>query len=287
MKSYGETLKKIRLSKNYDQSMISGNIIHQSSYSKYELGKINMTVYKFEKVLSNLGIDYEELKFIHHSYNYDAKVAIVTRFNNLKFIDELILKEIIAASEVYLKNIEDPQIRDILLVSHGFLAIKKENNFELASLYADEVWNRLQTLDTWYLADIRLINSILFLFKIETAISISQFAIKQLTKYQALHDYQKLIYPFKYNLVQLLIREKNWLGAYQLNEELIVAFKEEKAYVQIALTYLRKGLLQKKIAMEDEVDFVEKAFEIATVLDDEKLHIQLETERKQILDFIK
>lgn len=246
-----------------------------------------MTVHKFENVLSNLGIDYEELKFIHHSYNYDAKVAIVKQFNNLKFIDELILKEIIASSESYLENIEDPQIRDILLVSLGFLAIKKENNFELASIYADEVWNRLQTLDTWYLADIRLLNSILFFFTIETAISITQLAIKQLNKYQALHDYKKLVYPFKHNLVQLLIREKNWLGAYQINEELIVAFKEEKAYVQIALTYLRKGLLQKKLEMEDEIDFIEKSFVIATVLDDEKLHIQLETERKQILDFIK
>lgn len=39
MKNYGKTLKKIRLSKNYDQSIIAGNAIHQSSYSKYELRK--------------------------------------------------------------------------------------------------------------------------------------------------------------------------------------------------------------------------------------------------------
>ncbi|MER2000229.1 MAG: hypothetical protein ABS882_10655, partial [Lysinibacillus sp.] len=68
--------------------------------------------------------------------------------------------------------------------------------------------------------------------------------------------------------------------AYLLNEDLINEFKKIKGYTQIALCFLRKGLLQKKLAIHDVTDYIEKAYFIAEIFDDTSL-------KKQLIEFEK
>ncbi|MGE7935178.1 hypothetical protein [Viridibacillus arvi] len=276
---YGKTFKAIRLSKNYEQSKVSVGVLHQSSYSKFELGNIELTTKKFIDLLHNIEMSFEELEFIHHSYDYSSRNEIIYKFTNQKFLDETLLLEIIASFKAYLNEKEDRYIRDILTASKGLYELKKNKDFKKASYYAEQVWYRIQKSDTWYLSDIRLVNCILFLFPIDTALYIDQFAISQLDKYKKYDNCIKLKLPFKYNLVHLLLKEEQFVKAYNINEELILDFKEQKTYVQMALCFLRKGLLQEKLAIQDTKNFVVYAESIALLLEDEDLQKQLENEK--------
>lgn len=284
-KKYGETFKEIRTSKNYRQSDVNGNMMHQTSYSKFELGKMDVTSEKFEILLNNLEISYEEFQFIHNGYTYSDRNRIIKCFNELKFIEVHKLTEIISMSELYLKTVEDRYIQDILDLSKAFLVLKESENFEVPRRYAEKVWNRLQEANMWYLSDLKLINSILFLFPISTAISITQFAIKQAVKYKDFNDYRKLILPFKFNLVHLLIRERAFEQAFLLNEEVIEEAKELKSYMQISLSYLRKGLLLEQSSSQSN-SFTIQAFEIAKLIEDHVLINQLNREKSYLTSII-
>lgn len=276
--NYGETFKAVRSSKNFNQSKVHAEIMHQTSYSKFELGKIEITFNKFEKLLENIEMNFDEFSFIHHSYSYSPRNSIITDFNNLKFIDEVVIQELVSKATAYLKNHKDHQIEDILNVLHALLSIKRDNNFQKAKFYAEKVWQRLQNLNTWYFSEIRLVNNILFLFPIETAITIAKFAIEQGNKYEKHIQYKPLILPFKYNLVHLLMREGYLENAYKINEEIIQDFKKQKSYVQIALCYIRKGCLEKQLDIFSEKDYIQQAYSIADTLEDENLKRQLQSE---------
>ncbi|WP_033541803.1 helix-turn-helix domain-containing protein [Planococcus sp. CAU13] len=280
-KKFGQTFKDIRTSKNYRQSDVNGDMMHQTSYSKFELGKMDVTLEKFEVLLNNLEISYDEFQFIHNGYNYSDRNRIISRFNELKFIEVNKLTEIISMSESYLHTVEDRYIQDILALSKAFLILKESENFEVPRRYAEDVWLRLQNSNIWYLSDLKLINSILFLFPIPTAISITQFAIKQAVKYKDFHDYRKIILPFKFNLVHLFIRERAFEEAFLLNEEVIEEAKELKSYMQISLSYLRKGLLLEQRSSQSN-SFIEQAFEIARLVDDHALIDQLNKEKSYL-----
>ncbi|WP_227395957.1 Rgg/GadR/MutR family transcriptional regulator [Jeotgalibacillus aurantiacus] len=282
MNMVGETVKQIRLSKNYKQSEVSKNIMHQTSYSKFELENIEISYQKFHKILDNLEMDLEEFKFVHYGYDYSPRDKIIRNFFQIKFIDIRSLNEIISASKVYLMENDDRYIEDILSISRGLINIEESGNFESARSYAEKVWKRLEKLDTWYLSDFKLIGVILFLFPIETAVSITNYALKQSEKYENYIDYKKIFIPFKYNLVQLLIRKKLLIQANSLNEDVLTDLKEQKAYPQIALCYIRKGLLENLLNKSNGDKAINKAFDIAEVMEDENLKVQLEQERSYL-----
>lgn len=285
MKKYGLTFKEIRTSKNYRQGDVHKESMHQTTYSKFELGKIDVTSEKFEILLNNIEMSFEEFQFIHHSYAYSDRDRLINKFNDLKFIEVEKLKVIIALAESYLDENEDRHIRDILSISQSFLILKETESFEVPRQYAEKVWGRLEGLNTWYLSDLKLINSILFLFPIATAISITNLAITQANKYEKNSDYKKIILPFKFNLVHLLIREGKLEEAFLINEEVIDSAKELKSYMQISLSYLRKGILLETV-FNQKSDYSKQALEIAGLLEDFGLQNQLTREEQYLKKII-
>ncbi|KYG90924.1 helix-turn-helix transcriptional regulator [Metasolibacillus sp. FSL H7-0170] len=277
----GATTKKIRNSKNYSQTQITKGILHQTSYSKFELGKINLTVEHFNRILHRLDLSHDEFEYIHNNHQLTERNYIIQSFFQLRFIDISVLEEIIHKAEILLQSEEDRYIQDIYFISKGFISLKRDGNFDIATSYAQQVWNRLQKFDTWYLSDIYLINNILFLFPVETAISISNLAIAQLERYHNLDiKYHLLTITFQYNLVHLLIREGYLKKALELNEQVITNFKKRKIYFQTALSMLRHQLLLAKINKDIYVeDNINNLFELATLIGDRELIEKLEEER--------
>lgn len=283
---FGKTFKKIRLAKLYDQTKVSGKILHQTSFSKFELGKIDITVSKFVELLHSIEMKFEEFLYVHNNYNYSLRDGIINKFNNLKFLDGDLLVELISDAQTYLHEKEDNLVRDILYSCQGLYILKTERDFKKAGFYANKVWERLQKSNIWYLSDLRLINSILFLFPLDTARHIVHFAESQLDKYKKYTDYKKYILPFKYNLVHLFLREGHYEDAFKYNEELIEEFLEQKTYVQIALCYLRKGLIQEKLLMKNNIDYIQKAESIVTLFNDTTLKNQLEIEKSYLTQLL-
>lgn len=284
----GSTIKKIRTSKNYSQAQVTQDILHQTSYSKFELGKIHLTTEHFHKILQRLDISYEEFEYINNNYQFSERDNIIQSFLKLRFIDINVLEEITNKAEILLKKGEDSYIQDIYFISKGFISLKQDGNFDIASTYAYQIWERLQKFDTWYLSDIYLINNILFLFPIETAISISEFAITQLERYHDLDmKYHLLTATFQYNLVHLLIREGYYQKAFELNEQVIANFKKRKNYFQTALSMLRKQLLIAKINKDIHIEEnIKGVFDLAALIDDTELIKKLEEEQAYLIQIL-
>lgn len=278
----GPIIKEIRKSKNYNQSTVANGVMHQTNYSKFELGEIEISYNKFKNLLINLELDIVEFEYLHTKKYNPARQDIIHYFHQLRFINEDLLSRIIEGSNKYLENNADLYIRDILNVSKALIAVK-DDNFDLAKHYGYKVWKRLEGADNWYLSDIKLINSILFLFPIETAEYISEFALKQGKKYERHPEYDNVFLPFKYNIVQLLLREKRIEEADSLNEEVLNTFRDRKFYTQIALCTLRKSMIELHLnngAFSKEL--LANAYLIAEVLNDVELEEKLKQEEHYI-----
>ncbi|MFC4713425.1 helix-turn-helix domain-containing protein [Planococcus dechangensis] len=274
----GTVIKEIRKSKNYSQSKVSKGIMHQTNYSKFELGEIEISYDKFKKLLVNLELDIIEFEYLYALRTHSHRQNIIHYFYKLRFIDEEILNQLIKDSTKYLENNSDRFINDIHNVCKALIEVKGDN-FDVAKSYGYKIWERLERSDNWYLSDIKLINSILFLFPVETAEHITEFALKQGLKYDHHPEYENIFLPFKYNLVHLLLRGNRIEEAKSLNEEVLHTFKEKKLYTQVALCKLRKGLIELHLnKTESSKGLLENAYLIAEVLNDKELTMKLKKE---------
>ncbi|WP_214749764.1 helix-turn-helix domain-containing protein [Exiguobacterium sp. s189] len=282
----GAIIRDVRKSKNYSQSIVAKGIMHQTNYSKFELGEIEISYNKFKELLINLEIDIVEFEYLYSLKHRSLREEILYNFYQIKFIDEDLLNQIINDSIKYLKKNSDRYINDILNVSRALMAIK-DDNFELASTHGDKIWERLKNSDSWYLWDIRLINNILFLFPIETAKYIAEFALKQGEKYKRHPEHENIFLPFKYNLVHLLLREKRIEEAQKLNDEILKVFRERKFYTQIALCTLRKSMIELHLNNENySRELLSSAHLIAHALNDTNLSEKLNQEESYIHEIL-
>ena len=282
----GAIIRDVRKSKNYSQSIVAKGIMHQTNYSKFELGEIEISYNKFKELLINLEIDIVEFEYLYSLKHRSLREEILYNFYQIKFIDEDLLNQIINDSIKYLKKNSDRYINDILNVSRALMAIK-DDNFELASTHGDKIWERLKNSDSWYLWDIRLINNILFLFPIETAKYIAEFALKQGEKYKRHPEHENIFLPFKYNLVHLLLREKRIEEAQKLNDEILKVFRERKFYTQIALCTLRKSMIELHLNNENySKELLSSAHLIAHALNDTNLSEKLNQEESYIHEIL-
>lgn len=282
----GAIIRDVRKSKNYSQSIVAKGIMHQTNYSKFELGEIEISYNKFKELLINLEIDIVEFEYLYSLKHRSLREEILYNFYQIKFIDEDLLNQIINDSIKYLKKNSDRYINDILNVSRALMAIK-DDNFELASTHGDKIWERLKNSDSWYLWDIRLINNILFLFPIETAKYIAEFALKQGEKYKRHPEHENIFLPFKYNLVHLLLREKRIEEAQKLTDEILKVFRERKFYTQIALCTLRKSMKELHLNNENySRELLSSAHLIAHALNDTNLSEKLNQEESYIHEIL-
>lgn len=284
---FGSTFKKVRQSKNLSQKQVAKDCIHQTSYSKFELNNISVSIDIFLELLKNVDLSPTEFLYIHNGYQHSKHEKIIQSFFNMTFINVPLLEEIVAELE---NDYEDNQLlKDIYHLSKGLITIKKTGSFEESFMYANGVWNRLQKYDSWYLSDIFLINNILFLFPLKTAVSISNFAINQLQKYL---DYDSkiklLVNTIQFNVVHLLIRDHQFKEAFHLNEKVIASFKEIKRYYHIAISELRHQMLLKKIDPQKySHNKVEKLFVLAEILEDTNLTNHLTEEMNYLQELLK
>ena len=97
--------------------------------------------------------------------------------------------------------------QELLLIYEALLLVLK-NDYSAASNKVLKIWSRLEKYDNWYLNDIRLINSILYLFPIDTAESIVDLALNRLKNYEDFRNLNQLSTNLQINYILLLIDNK-------------------------------------------------------------------------------
>lgn len=143
------------------------------------------------------------------------------------------------------------------------------------------IWERLKEHDTWYLYDIRLINSILYIFPLDTAASIVDLALRRLEDYKNFRPVSKLSANLQINYLFLLIENEEYLTALGVVDDLIAFSIKFQLYERLAAAYVRKGIILSHLDKEKTADYYEKGFEILAFVNNQGLTQGLKKEIKE------
>lgn len=177
--------------------------------------------------------------------------------------------------------VQNPSQREeeLLLIFQAFLSILN-NDYDAARKKVSRIWNRLEHHDNWYLYDIRLINSILYLFPIDIAESIVSLALNRLNDYKNFRNLNQLAANLQINFVLLLIDNKKYSMALNEIEKLISFCIEEKLFRYLGVCYVRKGILLDNLKKEDASHWYKAGFHLLEKTYNQNLVAELKNEIK-------
>lgn len=258
MKNYGQTLKTIREDLLLTQIDMSAGIMSQSNYSKVEKGEIDIPFSKMIDLLNRLGMSVDEFLYIHRDYTKNPGNQL-KRLNQLNAGDkQSILKNM---NELKSEQNLSKRGQELLLIYEALLLVLK-NDYSAASNKVLKIWSRLEKYDNWYLNDIRLINSILYLFPIDTAESIVDLALNRLKNYEDFRNLNQLSTNLQINYILLLIDNKKINTALNEIEKLISFCIEKKLFKYLGVCYVRKGIILDNLKKKDSSYWYKKGFDL-------------------------
>lgn len=275
-KTNGDTIKFIRESLAYSQAYVAAEIMTQSSYSKAERGEIELTFAKMALILQKFGMTMDEFLYIKNGYSMGDDSGL-QELRKIRYADEKSLLTLLDK----LKKMPHPSQRtqEYISICEALLLMTRDDDYARAKEKVEWVWKRLEKHDTWFLADIFLLNIILFIFPIDTASMITDRVLQQLNLYGELRDKHTLAANFTSNLIALLLKSERYEECYARNESQIAACKKNLQFIHLALAYARKGILVNRLGVGGEETYYEKCFAILSFVD----YPQLEEDiRKEI-----
>lgn len=280
MKDYGLTLRQIRESLNISQNKISDGIMSQSNYSKVENGEIDIPFSKMIDLLNRLGMTVDEFLYIHRDYtkNPGTQLKRLTKMNTGD--KQSIIKNI---NELKATRNLSQRDQELLLIFEALLLVLK-NEYNAAREKVLLIWARLEKHDNWYLYDIQLINSILYLFPIDVAESIVDLALRRLDIYKKFRNINQLSANLQINFLLLLIDNKKYNMALNETEKLISFCMDKRLYVHLGACYVRKGILLVNLGNENPSPWYEKGFEVLEITNNQKMIQELKKEIKFYTD---
>ncbi|TYS32982.1 helix-turn-helix domain-containing protein [Bacillus pumilus] len=274
----GRTMRSIRKNKGYTQHYVSSGLLSQSAYSKFELHRIDILASSYMALLEKVDVSLDEFYYIMNDFQYTRRQKFINDFFNTTFNHPDKLRQLIMESEKLLSNSRDQLISDIQCICTALIVLNETGSIEQARNHVDTVWERLSKHENWYLVDIRLINSLLFIFPIETAMHISRNALKRLNNYKNFQDAYKIEINIRVNFSLLLIKYSKFKSALDVLEAAIPLCKKHGAYREMAICYGRKGICLKNLNMVSYEEYTEKATKVLRILEEKKLEEMLNKE---------
>lgn len=283
-RSAGDAIRSIREAKGYTQKFVSDGIIRQSTYSKIERDEIEPAASKFFSLLDRIEMTVDEFLFIQNKYSYSEKGSIIRMFVSQTYNDPELLKDLKQKALNYLKENDDDVIQDITMICEALIILSKSPDLEESRKYVFPVWDRLERFDQWFLTELYLVNNILYFFPTESAIYIAHRAIEQLEKYRGFRASNRLRFNFQFNLIYLLLRDKEYSTALSLLEDLISEAKELKYHELLAICYSRKGIALINTGEKEGKLFMEKGLHMLEIIEEKEL---LKKAEEEIQNFLK
>ncbi|WP_042478463.1 hypothetical protein [Bacillus ndiopicus] len=131
-----------------------------------------------------------------------------------------------------------------------------EGNLELAKQKASLVWDDLQMLDCWYIDDLILLNSLLVLFPLETALEITTMVLKRIDSYGNFErDLTYLKIYFQMDLCLMLLQHQIYELALDKLNVIYENYKQKMSYQMLAGLFTNKAicLLYLNRSVEEEL----------------------------------
>lgn len=277
--NFGDTFKKIRENKNLSQKQITNNIMTQGAYSNFESLNTDIKVSTFYLLLEKLSISPEEFHYLLHNHNYSPSNALVQRFLRIPYNQPKEINSLMIDIKNY-PNLETNTIlQDIYFICEAYLLFNHDKDKEKLQKKLHTVWLTTSKKDELYLMDIYLLNSILFLFPIETAIHLKQFLFRSIEKYNNFQHIEKMKLTIGLNLSLMYIEEEMYVEAINELEQCILYCKKFSEYTKLPFCYYRKGLCLNQLNKNGD-DWLNQAIHLLKVIEREDLILLLENEKQ-------
>lgn len=280
----GKVLKTIRENKGYSQQEISDSTMSRSNYTKLERDEINPNVVKYLAILDYMDMHHDEYSFILNDYSLNDKDNVFYLYKKMEQFPEITyVKKLIDAANDLLESRYDHLTKDVLNIAQAYYSLMKDHNLVAARKYAESTWERLKKLDKFYLSELHLLNGILYLFEVETVVSLTDRALKDLEKYYCFKEAEELRLSYLSHLSCILIAHEEYDLALKYIDQLITKSKNDSNVLSFGAALVRQGLCLQGLDKEKESqESYELAIELFRVMDREDL-VKLTKENPKLL----
>lgn len=282
MENYGETFKRIRIGKGMTQKEVCLGIISQGNYSKFESGENpDIRVSILQALLLRLNLPMDEFFYIHNGYKSHEKIAIQRTLYESLYNDPHMLEIQLQRAKDYLQR--DPNDQDIQLTAQmieGLIVLAKTSDFEQTRKLVEPIWEKLSKRNELLVADIYMLNNILFVFPLETAMDILQFLLRQIERYDNYRFVKRMHYSLVLNASLLQIRAQQYADAMDLLESILPDLQLNRLYVQLAIGYIRKGICLNNLS-KDGSKWIKKGKRILLAVELHEMWNKIEEEIKK------
>lgn len=281
----GEIVKNIRYAKGFTQKEVAELVdINQSTYSRFEADLIDIKSTTFFKILNINQLELGEFEFIKNGYKYSDEKRIVLNF--ISSIFKYSTNEfdfIIQECKNLLKSKHSPVVKEISIICESILFFEKKD-YQRAYKLAIQVWDeRLSKCNQFYIVDIILLSTIMFVFPLETAKGIRELCNKSIERYKGFQSIERLEINIQLNISLIYLRERLYSEAIKELDEIKEKCKYTKDYISLAICYVREGICLNNIGNVEGREWIKNGVKILKVLDEKSLLRKLETEITEFL----
>lgn len=279
------TIKQVRLAKGLSQKTVSKGHLSQGNYSKFENGAIEITANSFVGILKNLDIELEELLYIDNGYKYSEKEQIYREFFRTPVNNQELLNKFVLKCDQYLRNInnEDDLVLLIKKISQFLINSIKNNNIYFNKEQAQHLLKEFSKKEHLFIKDLYIINSVFFLFPIETAHLTMDYIETALKKYGDFQSINRVEVNLRMNYSLMLLKQGLEEIALQQLKLALPLVQQYKLSVQMGILYIRMGICYNNLKIAVELDYIKKGTEILKVLDEKEVLLGMENELNRYL----
>lgn len=263
---FGKVYKEIRESKGLTQEEVCGEVLSRTSLSKIESGKVTPKYENMEFLLRQINMSFEEFDYICHLYQPSQRTEIMQTYLNMSStLGTSELEKLFQKCQDYLKTRHDLPIEEIRDMLEVVIHIRQHGTEQLSDQVKQivkKLWEKIEKQDTWYENDLKILNTILFIFPIEHLHLITGKILQRLEvykNYQHLYDLRMAIL-LNLSTIYLYHQDKNMCQ--QICYTLLEDAKNKKSYDRLAICYVRIGICR------DEARLIQKGFSLLELTDE-------------------
>ena len=256
---YGATMKSIRKQKGLTQKELYTGVVSKSFYSDFEADKYSVSVDKFQGLLHNLNISFEEFLYFHNQMNLSDTQKLEKEIDDYykrgKF-EELF--------SIYQKNYTS-SIREVrYLASKAYLLvlITNSNFYNFSRDPLNEIISNLELTKSWTLNEIKLAKLVLLSIpekRIQESFKFYKKISEELSKYMNFSNlvYQKELADLYFNRIQSLLVLNNISEAekvFQDYSNLMKGMDDLNLFVQFHFIKILLGLYLDYFVSKEKID---------------------------------
>ncbi|WP_304055215.1 helix-turn-helix domain-containing protein [Levilactobacillus namurensis] len=217
MKTIGETLRQIRVSKGLKLKDLAINDISATFISKVERNESNIRLNKFELLLDGLHVSYDEFKYIQNGYSQSSQREFLEKLDYFVINDNLYgIQKLYENEKVLIPEKNPEKSLHFHNMTLALCHIRKLQGKNLPQKYNKLLVKYLLSIDSWGIYELRLFNNAMFIFDCASLVSLTQTAIDRAKYYLQLPGYSDLWSSILSNSLELLIENHEFEFAQKL-----------------------------------------------------------------------